>query len=564
MKRFLLLVALFLVSASTVLAQPFLPSVSPRSQSADSGVVTFQVIVTVDVGYTASIFLGARIPTLPGAKVTVSPKYLNSPYTDTVVVTIALSGAKHGGDHDVIIEARNGSSVAADTVTLTIPNRTGWSVYDSFNSPLLYGMQFSLDKHRGIGWFGTDKDLLSFDGTNWESYEWPDSLSYRYAHLYGMTTDTSGTLWAIFSTEFTAYPWTILRRGTDSVWTVIDAPDTATGMTDEILQSFKGHSLPRGGTMAGDDSGNVWIVTGRGLLRFDGSQWHYLTSDNSGYLDGWDQSIAIAPDGNVWILDAINGMVRYDGQYWSVYGFLELSVWNQFLAFDPDGSLWVQGGEGSDRAKKVQLDGTVLKRLSYDSSEFWRPSFVSCVGFSDSGTVWVGVANQQVAEDGGLLRFDSSSSWLYTIGNSGLPDVSVSSINRDDFGTMWVLASTFSQSSIHYSLSLIDGNSPPTSLFTVTPTAVPIRSDAGERSLSLYPNPVSGWLTIRLGASQSSSARLTVVDGMGAEVAAVFDGPVESGDRVLEFDASTLPSGSYFLRLVENGRTIVRPLVIAR
>ena len=64
-----------------------------------------------------------------------------------------------------------------------------------------------------------------------------------------------------------------------------------------------------------------------------------------------------------------------------------------------------------------------------------------------------------------------------------------------------------------------------------------------------YPNPFNPTATVPFHIAQAGAVRLSVYDVLGREVARLADGRVEAGRHTAVFDASRLPSGTYFVRL---------------
>lgn len=78
------------------------------------------------------------------------------------------------------------------------------------------------------------------------------------------------------------------------------------------------------------------------------------------------------------------------------------------------------------------------------------------------------------------------------------------------------------------------------------------------------PNPVRSVTTLRFALREPGVARLTVVDGLGREVARLVDGMTGAGEQRVAFDASALPAGLYLVRLEAAGATTTRTFVRVR
>ena len=66
---------------------------------------------------------------------------------------------------------------------------------------------------------------------------------------------------------------------------------------------------------------------------------------------------------------------------------------------------------------------------------------------------------------------------------------------------------------------------------------------------SNYPNPFNPTTKISYTIPERSYVSLKIFNVLGSEVAELVKGEVEAGSYIIEFNASTLPSGIYFYRL---------------
>lgn len=69
-----------------------------------------------------------------------------------------------------------------------------------------------------------------------------------------------------------------------------------------------------------------------------------------------------------------------------------------------------------------------------------------------------------------------------------------------------------------------------------------------------YPNPFNAQTTIRLETTQSDYVRITVYDIAGREVERLYDGSLQAGVHNFRWNAGSLPTGNYFIHVV-NGNT---------
>jgi hypothetical protein len=72
--------------------------------------------------------------------------------------------------------------------------------------------------------------------------------------------------------------------------------------------------------------------------------------------------------------------------------------------------------------------------------------------------------------------------------------------------------------------------------------------------LSAFPNPLYSKTALRFSLCDRGIISLKLFDLLGREMATVASGMMEAGSHSINYDGSSLPAGSYFLRLEENGK----------
>ena len=107
----------------------------------------------------------------------------------------------------------------------------------------------------------------------------------------------------------------------------------------------------------------------------------------------------------------------------------------------------------------------------------------------------------------------------------------------------------------------------------ITATAVEATTRVEETSALLlgfallqnYPNPFNPSTTIRFSVPENGFATVKVVNMLGQEVATVFRGMAQAGTmNTSAFNAGTMVSGTYFLRLEYNGKSVVQKMILAK
>lgn len=79
-----------------------------------------------------------------------------------------------------------------------------------------------------------------------------------------------------------------------------------------------------------------------------------------------------------------------------------------------------------------------------------------------------------------------------------------------------------------------------------------------------YPNPFNPETTIKFDISKAGFISLKVYDISGKEVQNLFNGVKEAGSYQLKFDGANLNSGVYFYKLLTNGTTITKSMILVK
>ena len=80
----------------------------------------------------------------------------------------------------------------------------------------------------------------------------------------------------------------------------------------------------------------------------------------------------------------------------------------------------------------------------------------------------------------------------------------------------------------------------------------------------VYPNPFNATATITFGIEAARYTRLSACDVSGREVAILYEGVPRTGDHHIAWNAGSLPSGIYLLRLESAGRARLAKTVLVK
>jgi len=411
-----------------------------------------------------------------------------------------------------------------------------WMVYNTSNSGLrtnwveclaidAQGKKWIGDD--GAGWAGSGDGLISFDPANgtWSLYNTSNS-GLPSNSVYAIAIDASGNKW-VGTRGYTCK----LTQFDGTYWTTYTPPVGATTVTAITI----------------DGSGNKWIGvrddwgSGRGLLKFDGTNWTIYDQSNSGLPDNTVYAIAIDGSGNKWIATG-NGLAKFDGTNWSVYytssGLPKNDV--RCIAIDAQGNKWI-GTSGGGSARFDGANWTV-----YNTSNSGLPSdYVYAIAIDVSGNKWIGTY-------AGLAKFDGVHWIVYNRSNSRLPGNWVTVIRIDRAGNKWIGTdgglAVYREGGVILAVDEKENKEMPTSFAL----------------LQNYPNPFNPSTTISFEIPHQSHVKLVIYDVLGREVRTLVDEEKAPGRYTVNFDASNLPSGVYLYRLSSGNFNEVRRMVVMR
>ena len=85
-----------------------------------------------------------------------------------------------------------------------------------------------------------------------------------------------------------------------------------------------------------------------------------------------------------------------------------------------------------------------------------------------------------------------------------------------------------------------------------------------ENILSVLPNPLSGLGRLNYALNRRAELRVQVYDRAGRVVRTLFDGLSPGGRKSLEFDATGMTPGVYFVRSDADGRALTVPMTVVK
>ncbi|HEY3876180.1 MAG TPA: T9SS type A sorting domain-containing protein [Candidatus Kapabacteria bacterium] len=195
--------------------------------------------------------------------------------------------------------------------------------------------------------------------------------------------------------------------------------------------------------------------------------------------------------------------------------------------------------------------------LSYpEPHNAWYTDGLRLYHSTDSGLNWTIVADDPLGRGG--FRSSCFLDSVHGIATSGDPDTLTFGYTSDG-GKTWITSTIDSEGSYETFTSFPNlntayvGGRDAVYKLNIQGLSVPSQSALID-AFTVYPNPVSGTANIRFTTNASSPANVTVFDILGNPVALLFDGTLEAGAHLFEWNANGVESGTYYVRLSGDGK----------
>ena len=257
-------------------------------------------------------------------------------------------------------------------------------------------------------WFAVDGGVVSFDGSNWNSYFAEDG--FPNVMIYAMTSGNDNVVWFALGNK-----------------TIVSFDGNDFSVYEGL--SFNPH------TIAVDVNNNVWCggnkMVQTGLARFDGVTWSYYNSENSGLQDNKVISIITDDSGILlatWKYDSStgNGLTMFDGTTWDTWlvdGPLDYYVID--VAVDHNNVKWF----GTFSGGVASYDGTDWKTYTVDDGLVSNNA--RSIAVDKNNTKWF-------LGSGVISGFDGKEWETFSYENSGIMSAAVNSIAVDNDTAVWI------------------------------------------------------------------------------------------------------------------------------
>ncbi len=317
-------------------------------------------------------------------------------------------------------------------------------------------------------------------------------------------------------------------------WSQLGYTLTSTGITSAIV----------------DPTGMIYVGSGEGVFRSsdNGATWDQL---NAGLGNLQVASLAVNAKGDVfagtstriyestdhaltWSALAFapsTDTVLYDSITRSVsHGFsaLTFNTAGDLIAVVPNlGVFWSHDNGATWDSIGTGLSGEVKALLSTPSGHVFAGTDHGVFYLAAGGATWVDA-------------------------NSGLDGVPVLSITRDAAGTVYLGTNG---KGVYRSTLTYNRAAPPNAVNSST-------AETGD--IKVYPNPMSARGQIEFNRMGGSNIRITILNSLGEEVAAMTPLASQTGSITFSFDASTLASGVYTVRISDGLSYSTRHFLVSR
>jgi ligand-binding sensor domain-containing protein len=386
---------------------------------------------------------------------------------------IIVKNISSTGEINSVLADTNGSLwVGTNAKGLMKLDNTTWDVIDSVDTaitgPHISCMSFDSQKNL---WVGASNGLLMFDGKKWTVYNSASSKIFDGANLKKYTTSNSGlydnwlhsiaidgkgTVWVFDGAcilRFDGLRWTsydtsstkffdslftrIYEDSTQKIWAGADVAFVLEYKIPWYFYTYNIWKMNRSGKIKRDKNGIIWMARNNGLWRYDGSQWKVYNKSNSSMPANDVGRVMISDDNQVWFTsNNDNILMSFNGQQWRTIYTCSSNYWISSIALDRNANPWVGLADIYTIGKEygggvARYDGQKWESFTISNSGLPSNS-VTELEFDSTGNLWVGAY-------GGMAKFDGKNVWTaYTIQNSGLPDNSVEQIEIDLLGNKWI------------------------------------------------------------------------------------------------------------------------------
>jgi ligand-binding sensor domain-containing protein len=511
----------------------------------------------------------------------------------TITVYNTDNSGLPSNDITAITEDANGAIWVATGKNIVQYNGT-WTTYNSGNSALPDDNFIALASDTaGNVWAGSVANgFAQFDGTSWTNYT---TTGLPNHNVVDFVQDTSGTIWmatrasgiiSFDGTTFTQYNnfpantmLTDLLLDTDNhLWVGTTRGAAKFDGTNWTYYNSQNTGLP-GDTvyaLSRDAAGNIYLATGGawinrgGIAKYNGSTWTFLTGQNSG----------MPADNNVNLVDALKVVTDASNNIWvaTYYGLLKYngSQWTHFKTNNglPSNSISALAASGNNiivgtTAGLARYNGSVFT-VDTALNNFLPGKYVSSITV-DGSELWIGTNK-------GVAHIDGSNREAFTPANSGLAAEFIHAIMVDADNRKWIgttrgvsnyrMGGTFLYVPIETDGGDTTSNNDTTTNNDTISTHVENFVHGGNASLSpiAFPNPAQNDVTLFINFPEqyrSAPATMVIYNFLGiSQLQTSFAAASEISKT--KINLQSLSAGVYFYEIHSGGARLTGSFSVIR
>lgn len=261
-----------------------------------------------------------------------------------------------------------------------------------------------------------------------------------------------------------------------------------------------------------------------GLAIYDGSTWTSFTDSDAPLPADDVVSVLKDEDGPVYI-GTVNGLVTKAGDTWTVYDTDNSEIPGNhpvLMATAPGQPIWIAFNNGS----LATFDGQDFTTITDPMPAGFPDAVISAMLFEDNGTLWVGFNND------GIGKFDGTTWTFYNSSDSELPHDDVTGMVLDSEGKIWIST---------------DGGG----VAILEPQDNTSLGEIENGVIKLYPNPVESVVMLEFTALPSQ-AQISVFDNTGKHI---FSERISATPQTI--DMSALQAGHYIIQLIDAQNAVI-------
>jgi ligand-binding sensor domain-containing protein len=280
-----------------------------------------------------------------------------------------------------------------------------WTTFDPDTNqiPFFYIRDILIDDNN-TKWLYTTSQLIKYNDTTFNFY-YPQFSGILMRHVGGMDIDTEGNLY------FANIDTGVVIFDKNENWSVFNISDTADfNMTFGIYI---------------DDENIKWLLTYKGLTKWDNTLIKHYPLSNAPVLDGIVVDTYKDEEGISYF--ASGGLTIYDGANWQRYDYSNSPLPMSFITsldMDDENQLWMTTNEGL--VKLQENNWTIYDTLN---SNIPTHSFRE-VKVDNNNVKWFASAN-------GIVKIENEQMTIYDENNAPLDGDNIYTIAFDEFNNKW-------------------------------------------------------------------------------------------------------------------------------